>query len=302
MPDISSIINELTRREYDSCEMQRIFHGRGHTYPGLDFIVVDWYPPALFVCLFRQVEPDWLETLVEQLWLKRSSKVSAIVVQKRQGADTVCQLVKGEFEQPHVISELGCKFNVQLLQSQNSGIFADMINGRAWVKANSKGKNVLNLFAYTCGFSLAALQGGARAVVNVDMNKSVMATGRKNHQLNDLDVSQVKFFTHNIFHSWGKIKRYGEYDLIIIDPPSFQKGSFVLTKDYQKLIKRLPTLAAQQADVLLCLNSPEVDSGFILDLVAEHCPTLQFIKRLENHPRFPEIDIKKSLKVLQMKF
>ncbi|MFT4929215.1 MAG: 23S rRNA (cytosine1962-C5)-methyltransferase [Phenylobacterium sp.] len=307
MPDISPIINAITTGQYHNSDIQRLFHGRGHTFDGLDFITVDWYPPALFVCLFRPVEPSWLDELTEQLW-QLSQKIcpdlaTALVVQNRQGAKTESQVVRGELEQPHVVSEQGMKFNVQLLQSQNTGIFADMVNGRRWVKANSDNKNVLNLFAYTCAFSLAALQGGARAVVNIDMNKSVMATGRKNHQLNDdIDISKAKFFTHNIFNSWGKIKRYGEYDLIIIDPPSFQKGSFALTKDYQKLIKRLPDLAADNADVLLCLNAPDVPSQFIFDLVSEFCPALEFIERIENHQDFPEVNIEKSLKVLRFRF
>ncbi len=300
--EITPIINAVTSREYDDSEMQRLFHGRGHTFAGLDFITLDWYPPALFVCLFRQVEQSWLGNLTEQLWQNRPELAQAMVVQQRQGANTVCEVVKGSLEQPHVVSEQGTQFYVQLQQSQNTGIFADMINGRAWVKANSDNKNVLNLFAYTCVFSLVSLQGGARQVVNVDMNKSVMATGRKNHQLNAIDMSKVKFFTHNIFNSWGKIKRYGEYQLIIIDPPSFQKGSFVLTKDYQKLIKRLPELAADNAEVLLCLNSPEVGSQYIFDLVAEHCPALQFVERIDNHGDFPEVDIEKSLKVLRFRF
>lgn len=302
MTDISPIIHAVTSRDYQNNEMQRLFHGRGHTFAGLDFITIEWYPPALFVCLFRQVEQSWLDNLIEQLWLHRPELAQALVVQQRQGANTVCEVAKGELAQPHVVSEQGIKFTVQLQQSQNVGIFADMINGRGWVKANSDNKNVLNLFAYTCVFSIAALQGGARQVINVDMNKSVMTTGRKNHLLNDVDMSKVKFFTHNIFNSWGKIKRYGEYDLIIIDPPSFQKGSFVLTKDYQKLIKRLPDLAAEHADVLLCLNSPEVPSQFIFDLVSEHCPALEFVERIASHKDFPEVNIEKSLKVLRFRF
>ncbi|MCJ8274807.1 MAG: class I SAM-dependent methyltransferase, partial [Psychrosphaera sp.] len=292
-PDPAAIFAALALGDYDSQQMQRLFHGRGHTFPGLDFITVDWYPPALFICVFRPVEQSWLDTLVEQVWDRQQtwanagqtendvsqdqtkqdrqqSQVKALVLQRRQGADTVSAVVKGELPKPHVVKEKDRQIYVQLNHSQNVGVFPDMINGRDWVRAHSEQRNVLNLFSYTCLFSVAAMQGGASGVVNVDMNKSVTATGRKNHQLNDLDMGRVKFFSHNIFNSWGKIKRHGAYDLIIVDPPSFQKGSFVLTKDYQRLIKRLPELALDNADVMLCLNSPDVDCSFLLALVAEH--------------------------------
>jgi 23S rRNA (cytosine1962-C5)-methyltransferase len=342
-PDPKELLLALERGDYDPQQMQRLFHGRGHTFPGLDFITVDWYPPALFICVFRPVEEIWLDALVEQVWYRQQtwanvgqtenaenlgqtgveenegqtesegsqdqikpdrqkSQVKALVLQRRQGADTVSAVVRGELPKPHVVKEKDRQIYVQLNQSQNVGVFPDMINGRDWVFAHSEQRNVLNLFSYTCLFSVAAMQGGASGVVNVDMNKSVTATGRKNHQLNDLDMGRVKFFSHNIFNSWGKIKRHGAYDLIIIDPPSFQKGSFVLTKDYQRLIKRLPELALDNADVMLCLNSPEVDSSFLLTLVAEHCPQLRFVQRLDNHPNFPEKNPQKSLKVLLFKF
>ncbi len=345
-PDPQELLLALDKGDYDSEQMQRLFHGRGHTYPGLDFITVDWYPPALFICVFRPVEESWLDALVEQVWdrqqiwanagqtdvegntgqtqsnqakenagqtqsnesqnqikLDRQKRqVKALVLQRRQGANTISAVVKGELPKPHVVKEKDRQIYVQLNQSQNVGVFPDMINGRDWVCAHSEQRNVLNLFSYTCLFSVAAMQGGASGVVNVDMNKSVTATGRKNHQLNELDMSRVKFFSHNIFNSWGKIKRYGAYDLIIVDPPSFQKGSFVLTKDYQRLIKRLPELALDNADVMLCLNSPEVDSSFLLALVAEHCPQLRFVHRLDNHLNFPEKNPQKSLKVLLFKF
>ena len=298
-PAIAPIVERLTSCEYDAVQMRRIFHGRGHTYDGLDFMVLDWYPPVLFVALFRPVEDDWLASLCDALWQHKPDGASAMVVQKRQGADTQAQVVYGELPNRHIGCEGEAKYHINLNNSQNIGIFIDMINGRQWVKEHCHDKNVLNLFAYTCAFSVVALQGGAKQVVNVDMNKSVMATGRKNHQLNQLDSGKAKFFTHNIFNSWGKIKRHGLYDMVIIDPPSFQKGSFVLTKDYQRLIKRLPELAATGADVLLCLNSPDVGTQYLLDLVAEHCPALQFIERLVNHPDFPELDEQKSLKVLR---
>ena len=87
---------------------------------------------------------------------------------------------------------------------------------------------VLNLFAYTCAFSVVALQAGARLVVNVDMGQGTMATGQQNHQINGITAG-ASFLVHDIFKAWGKINRSGPYGLVIVDPPSYQKGSFIAT-------------------------------------------------------------------------
>jgi 23S rRNA (cytosine1962-C5)-methyltransferase len=86
--------------------------------------------------------------------------------------------------------------------------------------------------------------------------------------------------------------------VIVIDPPSYQKGSFIATKDYAKLIRRLPDLLEPQGHVLLCLNAPELDTQFLHEQVAEAAPSLRFVERLANPVAFVDIDPEKSLKVL----
>ena len=90
----------------------------------------------------------------------------------------------------------------------------------------------------------------------------------------------------------------GPYGVIVIDPPSYQKGSFIATKDYIKLIRRLPDLLEPQGHVLLCLNAPELDTAFLHAQVAEAAPGLRFVERLANPEAFADIDPEKSLKVL----
>jgi len=156
---------------------------------------------------------------------------------------------------------------------------------------------VLNLFAYTCAFSVVAVQAGARQVVNVDMSGGAIAIGQQNHRLNGLDTG-ASFLPHDIFSTWGKIKRAGPYDLIIVDPPSFQKGSFVATKDYARLMRRLPDLLMPSGHALLCLNAPELGMAFLQDQMQELAPDLQFIERLSNPVVFADVSTERSLKVL----
>eukprot|EP01156_Anaeramoeba_ignava_P010195 Anaeramoba_ignava/a479057_92.p1 GENE.a479057_92~~a479057_92.p1 ORF type:complete len:182 (-),score=19.08 a479057_92:293-838(-) len=168
--------------------------------------------------------------------------------------------------------------------------------GKEYIKDISKDKNVLNLFSYTCAFSVYALAGGAKQVVNVDMAKGALSTGRENHHINNLDTKKVKFLPLNILKSWSRIKKFAPYDVIVIDPPSFQKGSFAATKDYEKIIKRLDQLASDDCIVLSCLNAPELDCNFVKELFLNNAPEFKYIKRLNNLDTFLSSDEEKSLK------
>lgn len=103
---------------------------------------------------------------------------------------------------------------------------------------------------------------------------------------------------YNILKSFSRIKKKGPYDLIIIDPPTFQKGSFEATKDYQKIIKKLPEIASEECLLLTCLNSPELDCDFLTNLIQELAPDFKFVERLENPKEFASLDEQRSLKNL----
>jgi 23S rRNA (cytosine1962-C5)-methyltransferase len=189
---------------------------------------------------------------------------------------------------------------VHVLKGQNHGLFLDMAEGRRWVRdhlAARPGAKVLNLFAYTCAFSVVAMQAGARHVVNLDMSHGALAIGKQNHALNGLTAG-VSFLPHDVFTTWGKINRSGPYDLIIVDPPSYQKGSFVATKDYARLIKRLPDLLMPGGHAMLCLNAPELDVAFLKDQVTELAPGLALVERVANPAVFADVSDDRSLKVL----
>ena len=83
-----------------------------------------------------------------------------------------------------------------------------------------------------------------------------------------------------------------------MDPPSYQKGSFIATKDYAKVMRRLPDLLMPGGHVLLCLNAPELGTDFLRDQMQELAPQLQFLRRVPNPPVFADVDEERSLKVL----
>lgn len=280
----------------------RLFHGRGGHYVGSEHLCLDWFAPVLLLTSFTPLEEADLSVCHQAIaarWqaLHPSTPLN-LVYQYRSAGETFCQLLEGEVPEPHVVSENGARFQVHLMRGQNHGLFLDMANGRQWVRENARHKKVLNLFAYTCGFSVAALQGGADDVVNMDMSKGALAIGKQNHLLNGFSAG-ARFLGHDIFKSWGKLKKLGPYGIIVADPPSNQKGSFVATKDYVRLIRRLPELLADNGEVLLCLNAPELDTHFLRQQVEEAAPALEYIERLANPTAFIDVSEEKSLKVLR---
>ncbi|RBP80537.1 methyltransferase domain-containing protein [Marinomonas rhizomae] len=283
---------------------QRLFHGRGRCFPGLEQITVDWLEGQILVSLFKEPSSHDLAKLNDEIsnWTSKAEwnycKAQSLLLQHRSRERSPTECLWGNYQEQQIVNEAGLRFQLDLGKNQNSGLFLDMRNGRRWVKENSQDKRVLNLFAYTCGFSVAAITGGADFVVNLDMAKAVLSRGRENHRLNQHDLHNVKFFAHDIFKSWGKIKKYGEYDLIIIDPPTFQRGSFALTKDYQKILRRLPELLTPNGQVLACVNDPSIPAQFLIDGMREEAPSLVYQYRLDNPPEFLDIDIESGLKAL----
>jgi 23S rRNA (cytosine1962-C5)-methyltransferase len=279
----------------------RLFHGRGNTYGAYRFLTVDSVDKVLFAVLF---DPDAQEEAIISMlcdFYTTMGTWAALVIQQRYLPSAPSTVMMGELPSQTFAIENTLKYHINFLNAQNIGFFPDMKIGREFVRDHAKGKNVLNLFSYTCSFSVAAIAGGATAVANVDMNKNVLSMGRENHRLNTLDTKNVEFMPYNILKSWSRIRKNGPYGLIIIDPPSFQKGSFAATSDYEKIIRRLPELADEQCIVLSALNAPELDSEFIKTLFRENAPEFEYVERLENLESFPEIEEERSLKNLIFK-
>lgn len=280
-------------------EFKRVFHGRGNFYEAYTFLTVDSIDKILFACFFQENEEE--QKIINLLKnIAKNNNFETFVVQKRYLSKAPSEIVFGRLEENLFALENSLKYSIDF-SKKNIGIFPDMKKGREFIKSISKDKNVLNLFSYTCAFSIASLAGEAKQIVNVDMSKGALSIGRTNHHLNNQDTKKVNFLPYNILKSWSRIKKDAPYDIIIIDPPSFQKGSFAATLDYKKIVKRLDQLASLECIVLSCLNAPELDTNFMKDLFKENAPEFKFVKRLENLNTFPTNKEEKTLKNLVFK-
>ncbi len=280
-------------------EFKRLFHGRGNIYKGWEFLTIDSIDDILSIAFYNEIDKE-LEDEVVSLLKKyiQNTRHTIIILQRRYILKSATEIIVGELKSDNYAIENKIKFKLNLLSNQNIGYFPDMKKGREYISSISKDKNVLNLFSYTCGFSLSAKSGGSKYITNVDMSKGALTIGRKNHHINDFDTKNIDFMPYNILKSFSRIKKNAPYDIIIIDPPTFQRGSFEATKDYNKIIRRLEQLASKDCIVLACLNAPSLSSDFIIDIFKKEAPSFVFDRRLENVVEFEAIDENRSLKNL----
>ncbi len=293
------MLSYITTKDFSQC--QRLFHGRGHAYKGLSHVNVDWFSPVILITVYQEVEQEWLNAIAQGL-KELLSECKSVQVQYRSRKFAPTEVLLGETIEQTVVNELGLNYNISFAKAQNSGLFLDMRNGRQWVQENAKDKNILNLFSYTCPFSVAAISGDAKKVVNIDISKSSLSKGRENHRLNKHPLEKVKFEGVDIFKSNSRIKKYGPYDLIISDPPTLQFGSVNIVRDYKKIIRKIPQWLKPGGQIMLCLNSPDLTEEFLLNEVKEHCPDCQFEQQISPPKVFKEAHQGKGLKVLIFKY
>ncbi len=138
------------------------------------------------------------------------------------------------------------------------GLFLDQRQNRKWVLENSANKDVLNLFSYTCGFSLCAAIGQAKSVVSNDVSQQFLDWGKKNFTLNQLDPAKYEFFKQDVFlFLKGTSNRARKFDLIIADPPSFgrsDRGVFQFKKDWPQLLKDCLSVLKPKGQILFSCN------------------------------------------------
>lgn len=299
--NLPELLGNLVIPNNDEIEQaQRVFHGRGHAYKDLNHITIDWLKPLLLIILFAPCDENDLQHLAKQL-KNRFAQCESIQVQHRYQKTWLVDCLLGKAIQQLDILENNLRYKLDIRSGVNTGLFLDMKNGREWVKSNSKNKRVLNLFSYTCGFSIAAAAGDAKSIYNIDMSSPFLKTGRENHRLNDQRLDNIRFEKLNILKSFGRIKKHGAYDLIICDPPTFQKNSIDIVRDYPKMIRRFLEFISDDGILLLCINTPHLGSStgkeFLLETMQTTAPNFKLIKEIKPPKVYKETQ-NKGTKVL----
>ncbi len=182
---------------------------------------------------------------------------------------------EGNPELVWIAKENKIKYEMRSDSGQSFGLFLDQRLQRNWVLNHSKDRTVLNLFSYTCGFSVAAALGGARQVTSIDTSKNVLNWGRRNFQVNDLLEGEHKFLCRDSLTFLDQCVNKGQkYDLIICDPPSFSrgdKGVFKIESSLEPLIENCLRSLSENGDLLFSTNF----EGFFIDDIRRSILSLQ---------------------------
>ena len=130
--------------------------------------------------------------------------------------------------------------DVDVADGPDVGLYTDMRDLRAWLEPYWGGARVLNTFAYTGAFSVAAARGGASEVVTVDLAAPAIARAEQNFRANDLATEPHTFLVSDVWKALDRFRRKGErFDRVILDPPSFARGGdggFQTKRDYPRLV------------------------------------------------------------------
>jgi 23S rRNA (cytosine1962-C5)-methyltransferase len=301
------LINEITNNLAIFPEQAaRVFHGRGQNFLGYEKLNIEWYPPYLFVQNFSETLDQAIEVELNALFATQL-QIDCIVIQNRTRPELssyiLCQRTASKLPVTlwtNLSADLNCQ--ITLGHNPNTGVFLAMRAGWDWVKQNANDKNVLNLFSYTGVFSLFALAGGANKVTNMDMAANVLKTAQRNHQKNDLSSGNSAFYKRDILKSAQQYSRMGPYDLIIIDPPPYQKKSFRGWQDYEKLLNRCRACLTEKGCLFVCLNTPQVTSQDFIAKLQAMFPDAIKIETIETAAEIKEANPDKGLKTLAVHF
>ncbi len=215
---------------------------------GLPGLIVDRYDRWLVVQFLTAGSDRWKRVVVDGL-RRLLPDIEGVVersdaeVRRKEGLPMTSGPLVGEAPRGTVeIRENGCRYRVDIAAGHKTGFYLDQRDNRARLADYARGMRMLNAFAYTGGFAVAALKAGARHVVNVDTSAAALDLAGQNLALNDLDPQSVEYICGDVFQ-W--LRRYRDdgrcFDLIVLDPPKFvtSRGDLIRASRGYKDINRL---------------------------------------------------------------
>jgi 23S rRNA (cytosine1962-C5)-methyltransferase len=172
-----------------------------------------------------------------------------------------------------VASERMLRYGIDFSAGYSVGLFIDQRENRSFARHLAP-KTLLNCFAYTCSFSVAAASAGARTV-SVDLSKKSLARGRENFALNALPTNDHRFIADDVMAVLPRLARKGEkFDVIILDPPTFSRThrgkTFQVESDYETLLSAAIEVVEREGHILLSTNCTTIDQR-ALEVMARYC-------------------------------
>jgi 23S rRNA (cytosine1962-C5)-methyltransferase len=269
--------------ETDAC---RVIHGAADGWPG-------WYVERLGEFMLSQAEQPLRAAQQEELrrLMKRSGargayhKILTRQVRRSSVPQASPHRLSGETApETFTIRENGIRYELSFKEGYSVGLFLDQRDNRRRLLANhvaanfplfpggAAGAEVLNTFAYTCGFSVCAAKAGARAT-SLDLSKKYLEWGKRNFALNQLDAGRHDFIYGDVFGWLRRLaKKERRFDLVILDPPTFSQskehGAFQAEKDFGGLATAALPLLKPDGVLLASTNAARLAPEQFLETLA----------------------------------
>ena len=201
----------------------RLIHGESDGLPGL---IVDQYADVLVVQLGSAGAERWRETIADVL----QEQWKPVCIYERsdsdgrelEGLSKRNEILRGKLPDALSITENGIRISVDVAAGQKTGFYLDQRDNRKLIGELAEGRDVLNCFCYTGGFSLYALRGGAKSVLSIDSSAEALQLAQRNLALNGFDVTRAEWQDKDVFEALRKLRDQNrKFDLIVLDPPKF---------------------------------------------------------------------------------
>jgi len=287
------------------CTGMRLVHGEGDACPGL---VVDHYDTTAAVVFDGAAAAAfWRPRLADAIaGLERGGiTIEHVWVRGERGQRAQGSAWRGDPPELVAINEDGARFHVDVRNGQKTGFFLDQRDNRRMIRRHASGARVLNVFSYTGGFSIHAALGGARAVTSVDIAAPAITALEANLVLSGIDPGAHESASIDAFDFFARsAKRGRQWDLVIVDPPSFapsEKARPAALAAYKKLAIAALGVTAPGGRFALASCSSHVSEADLMQLVTGIGHTLRL--RLaggagSDHPVLPAFPEGRYLKFL----
>ncbi len=230
-------------------------------------IAVDAYADWLVLHVYSAEIEAELERVLDALsllgyrgiYVKRRPKQANVIVDAQQSDLAPSMPLRGEpAPDPLVVLEHGVPYRVRLGEGLSTGLFLDQRENRRRVRELAQNATVLNLFAYSCAFTVAAAAGGARASLSVDASKRAIERGRENLEGAGLATAAHRFLVADVFEALEDLARRRErFDLVCVDPPTYsttRASRWKSGSDWPRLAALAFAVLAPGGRLLACSN------------------------------------------------
>jgi 23S rRNA (cytosine1962-C5)-methyltransferase len=302
-----------TRQNFSAC---RLIHAESDGLPG---ITVDKYGDYL-VCQFLSASAEHWKTDIVRILAELFSGTlcrsvpedascigiyerSDVAVREKEGLLPSTGVLSGDCPPERIrIQEGHLQYRVDVRKGHKTGFYLDQRENRAMIPEFCKGADVLNCFAYTGAFGVAALAAGAETLTNVETSAALLDQARENIELNGLDFSRVQNLPEDVFHTLRRFRdSRRSFDVIILDPPKFAESQSQMPKACRgyKDINLLAAKLLKPGGILITfscsgLMPPDLFQKIVADAARDAGRSGQIVRRLyqaSDHPtalEFPE--------------